>query len=160
LQDRQKSRERDASPGEGASPAPRFDGSVIVWNTSNWKRVRELTISDAALSIAFSPDGRVLAVGTEVGEVQFIDVGTGRLIGGAVSGQRDWVNSVAFAPNGETLVAGSQDGSIAVIPSTAWTDHVAVLAQELCQVAGGGMTEAEWHEFVDFEPYDPGCPRL
>jgi WD40 repeat protein len=137
-----------------------FDGSVIVWNTSNWKRVRELTISDAALSIAFSPDGRVLAVGTEAGEVQFIDVETGRLIGGPVSGQRDWVNSVAFAPNGETLVAGSQDGSIAVIPSTAWTDHVAVLAQELCQVAGGGMTEAEWHEFVDFEPYDPGCPRL
>lgn len=137
-----------------------FDGSVIVWNTSNWKRVRELTISDAAISIAFSPDGRVLAVGTEAGEVQFIDVETGRLIGAPVSGQRDWVNSVAFAPNGETLVAGSQDGSIALIPSTAWTHDVALLAQKLCQVAGGGMTEAEWHEFVDFEPYDPGCPRL
>jgi WD40 repeat protein len=136
-----------------------FDGSLIVWDTTTWERVRELAIDDALLSLAFSPDGRVLAVGTEAGEIRFIDVDTGQPIGGPVSGQRDWVNSVAFAPDGETLVAGSQDGSIALIPFTAWTDDISALADRLCTVAGRGMTEAEWDAFIDFRPYDPDCPR-
>jgi WD40 repeat protein len=137
-----------------------FDGSVIVWDTSTWGRVRELTIDDAILSLAFSPDGSVLAVGTEAGELRLVDVMTGQPVGGPVSGQRDWVNSVAFSPDGETLVAGSQDGSIALVPSTAWTDDLALLAETLCSVAGRGMTEAEWNDFVDFKPYDAGCPHI
>lgn len=137
-----------------------LNGSVIVWDTSTWQRIRELTIDDAVLSLAFSPDGQVLAAGTEAGQVQFIDMESGRPIGGPVSGQRDWVNTVAFAPDGETLVAGSEDGSIALIASSAWTDDIAVLAEDLCSVAGRGMTQTEWNEFVAFKPYEAGCPHL
>jgi WD40 repeat protein len=137
-----------------------FDGSVIVWDTSTWERVRELTIDDATLSLAFSPDGKVLAVGTEAGEVHLIDILSGDRIGGPIPGQRDWVNSVAFSPDGGTVVAGSQDGSMSLIASTAWTDDVAAIAERLCDVAGRGMTEAEWDEFVDYKPYSSGCPRL
>lgn len=137
-----------------------FDGSVILWDTSSWERVRETTIDNAVLSLAFSPDGMVLAAGTETGEVEFLDVETGQRIGGAVAGQRDWVNTVAFTPDGRTLVAGSEDGSIALFDASVWTDDVEVLEDELCRVAGRGFTEAEWAEFVDFKPYEPACPNL
>ena len=103
-----------------------FDGSLIVWDTSSWERVHEVTTENAVLSLAFSPDGRVLAAGTSSGQVEFIDLGTGERIGEPVSGQRDWVNSVAFAPDGSTLVAGSEDGSIALLGPSTWTDNVAI----------------------------------
>ena len=137
-----------------------FDGTVIVWDTAEWERKRELSIDDAVLSLAFSPDGAVLAAGTEAGEVSFIDTMAGEPIGGPVTGQRDWVNSVAFSPDGETLVAGSQDGSISLIRSSAWSDDVAALGETLCNVAGRGLTEGEWDALVPFRPYDPGCFRL
>lgn len=137
-----------------------LEGSVIVWDNSSWKRLHEVMIDDLVLSLAFSPDGRVLAAGTSAGQVEFIDVEAGERIGEPVPGQRDWVNSVAFAPDGATLVAGSQDGSIALLASSAWTDDVTVLAEDLCTVAGRGMAEAEWNEFVTFKPYEAGCPHL
>jgi WD40 repeat protein len=148
------------SPDGSMFAAGGYDGSVIVWDTSSWKRVHEVAVEDLVLSLAFSPDERVLAAGTSAGEVEFIDVGTGERIGETVPGQRDYVNSVAFAPDGETLVAGSQDGSIALLGPTAWTDDVAALGETLCRVAGRGLTEDEWAEFVPFKPYDAGCPPL
>jgi WD40 repeat protein len=137
-----------------------FDGSVIVWDTSSWERVLEVTIEDLVVSLAVSPDGRILAVGTSAGQVEFIDVGTGERIGEPVSGQRDWTNTVAFSPDGMTLVAGSEDGSIALLGRSTWTDDVADLGSTLCRVAGRSLTEAEWAEFVPFKPYEPGCPSL
>ena len=142
-----------------ALAAAGFSGSVIVWDTADWERKLELTIDNAVLSLAFSPDGAVLAAGTETGEVQFIDMATGEPIGGPVTGQRDWVNTVAFSPDGESLVAGSEDGSISLISSTAWSDDVAALGETLCSVAGRGLTEGEWDALVPFKPYDPGCPN-
>jgi WD40 repeat protein len=148
------------SPDGSMFAAGGYDGSVIVWDTSSWKRLHEVTIDDLVLSLAFSPDERVLAAGTSAGQVEFVDLGAGERIGEPVPGQRDWVNSVAFAPDGETLVAGSEDGSLALLGPTAWTDDVEDLGETLCRVAGRGLTEAEWAEFVPFKPYDAGCPPL
>ncbi len=63
-----------------------FDGSMIVWDTSSWKRLHEVMIDDLVLSLDFSPDGRVLAAGTSAGQVEFIDVGAGERIGEPVPG--------------------------------------------------------------------------
>jgi WD40 repeat protein len=148
------------SPDGSLLAAGGFDGSVIVWDTSSWQRVHEVTIDDPVVSLAFSPNGGILAAGTSAGQVEFIDVGTGERIGEPVTGQRDWVNSVAFAPDGETLAAGSEDGSIVLLRPLAWTDDVSVLGSELCDVAGRGLIEAEWAEFVPFKPYESGCPSI
>ena len=80
--------------------------------------------------------------------------------GGSWRRARRRAGSNSSTPDGETLVAGSEDGSLALLGPTVWTDDVEDLGSTLCRVAGRGLTEDEWTEFVPFKPYDAGCPSL
>ena len=67
-------------------------------------------------SIAFSPDGETLAIGTgssgsnggDTGTVQLWDVATGEQIGSPHTDDTGPVHSVAFSPDGKTLAAGTE----------------------------------------------------
>lgn len=56
----------------------------------------------------FSPDGKVLAAGTQDGLVYFWDVATGTVLG-RCGGHRNSVTCLAFAADGKTLVSGGSD---------------------------------------------------
>jgi WD40 repeat protein len=49
------------------------DGSVILWGSPTWKELANLVANErgTALTWAFSPDGRNLAVGTQKGAITF-----------------------------------------------------------------------------------------
>ncbi len=62
-------------------------------------------------SLAFSPDGMILAAGTAEGTIRFWRALDGLpLI--TCEGHTDWINSIAFSPSGQLLVSGSDDRSI------------------------------------------------
>lgn len=63
------------------------------------------------LSLAFSPEGGLLASGSEDGTVQFLDVADGRVVR-RLAGHTGGVLSVAFSPDGALLASGSADGTI------------------------------------------------
>ena len=67
--------------------------------------------TDIVWSVAFSPDGQMLASGSFDQTVRLWDVETEQLLH-TLTGHTNDVNSVAFSPNGETLVSGSWDGTI------------------------------------------------
>jgi len=75
--------------------------------------LRTLRHSREALSVSFSPDGRILASGSWDGTVKLWDVQSGEVIH-SLEGHSDWVRSVAFSPDGTKLASGSFDRTIKI----------------------------------------------
>jgi len=75
----------------------------------------ELLVAGTATvdGVAFSPDGKTLAVGDFGGRVGLWDVATGRQIAALAEGSGA-VYGVAFSPDGKTLAAGDSGGRVAL----------------------------------------------
>ena len=65
----------------------------------------------AVYAVAFSPDGGLLASGSQDNTVRIWDVGARKSLG-TITGPAADVNSVAFSPDGATLAAASDDGTV------------------------------------------------
>jgi WD40 repeat protein len=63
-------------------------------------------------SVAFSPNGRLLASGASCGtRITLWDLRSGKEVK-TISAHLDGVSSVAFSPDGKTLASGSDNGTI------------------------------------------------
>jgi len=61
-------------------------------------------------SVAFSPNGKIVASGTQAGRVLLWDVMQRRPLGQPVPGHQGAVQALAFSPDGRTLASGGFDG--------------------------------------------------
>lgn len=106
----------------------------------------------AVFSVAFSPDGKILASGRLDGTVRLSDVATRRQLGSPLTGPTGTVNSVAFSPDGKTLAAGSSDGTVRL-----WdVAYLMDIVPNLCTLVDRSLTRAEWEQYV--RPGQRICP--
>ena len=92
-------------------------GPVWLWNVATHQRIAGPLPGDTgpATSLAFRPDGKLLAAGTTAGDVWSWDTATWQLTGlGSIGlgGATSPVTSVAFRPHSKTLAVGSDDHTV------------------------------------------------
>ncbi|MDE2889289.1 MAG: hypothetical protein OXR72_13865 [Gemmatimonadota bacterium] len=87
-------------------------GKVTLWDVATHRKLATLEgLTGWVRSVAFSPDGTILASGGGDGKVTLWDVETGRNIATFFKHQ-DPVQSVAFSPTDRTLASADERGSI------------------------------------------------
>ena len=90
-------------------------GSPVVqaWDRAEGKEVYRVTHRSNCWAMAESPDGKILATGSEDGYLLLTEAATGKQMGGPIVHAREVV-SVDFSPKGDALVTCSQDNEIRV----------------------------------------------
>jgi WD40 repeat protein/class 3 adenylate cyclase len=92
-------------------------GSPIeVWDARSGKRELSVAVGGYAAGLAFSPDGRLLAAGTNNGKVVLLDPHDGERVGPPIEVGKDVIDPVSFSPDGRLLAASSGDQT-----ATVWT---------------------------------------
>jgi WD40 repeat protein len=101
---------------------------IELWDPKNGRKLHAIgSHSDSIQALAFSPDGRTLASGSEDGWIKIWDLAGGRELH-AFNGHPRGVWSVAYSPDGLTLASAGSDKMIKL-----WT---LVSGRELCALAG------------------------
>jgi WD40 repeat protein len=97
------------------------DHAVAVWESGSLRRIQSVKLADAPgvgsgaiLSVAYSPDGKRIALSAEgSGNVSVWDAVSGQLLS-LLKGHAAAVDALAYSPDGSRIVSGSRDKTLRV----------------------------------------------
>ncbi|XCN75361.1 MAG: hypothetical protein Q3M24_11725 [Candidatus Electrothrix aestuarii] len=101
-----------SSDGRTVASASRKE--IKIWNAVTGKQLRSLPgQKEGVSSIAFSPDGRLLASGSSDTTIVLWEASTGKRVR-TLKGHTDRVGNIVFSPNGRLLASTSKDMTIGI----------------------------------------------
>jgi WD40 repeat protein/serine/threonine protein kinase len=88
------------------------DAVIRLWDARTGAMLRRLARPGGSIaSLAFSPDGQMLASGTSDAEIALWDLRTGKVVR-TLKGHQQAIFGLAFSPDGRNLASGSSDGTL------------------------------------------------
>jgi WD40 repeat protein len=100
------------SPGSRLLAAAGGTGRTQVRDARSGRLVAALRTADEGRSVAFSPNGALLATGTYNGTIELWSTRSWRPAGPGLEGHSGRVTALEFAPGGRTLLSGGADGTL------------------------------------------------
>lgn len=95
-----------------AGGEPGLYGELICWRTSDWSKTQQiLAHDDSILTVATSPDGKLIATGSYDQTIIIWEFSTMKQLG-VLTGHNGAVNDVEFSPNGKFLGSASSDRTV------------------------------------------------
>ncbi|MCE2414533.1 WD40 repeat domain-containing protein [Candidatus Poribacteria bacterium] len=93
----------------------RSGGVLHVWDTVKGELKHKISGNGMydLNSVAFSPDGSLLAGGDEFGHIHLVDPNTGEYRK-KFKGHSRWVIAISFSPDMRTVASGSRDGTVRI----------------------------------------------
>ena len=134
-----------------------FKSTVQLWDPATGRPVRAAPLAFGAgttYSVAFSPDGRTLAVGGLDGTVLLWDVATGQEIGAPLAASAGPASSLAFQPGRRDADRRQHRRHDLAARRGLSSDPVSYL----CQAAERPLSRAEWTRYVQGPAYQDICP--
>ena len=106
-------RDGDAVAGARDAVADAGDVSIQLWSRGR-SEPHSLTggHSRTVISLAFTPDGRMLASGSQDNTIRLWDVDTRENVGLPFRGHEGWVSALAISPDGRWVASGSWDRTV------------------------------------------------
>jgi WD40 repeat protein len=100
-----------ASGASGSGPA-----TLILWDVATGEPIGAPLEGHKSniLSVAFSPDGKLIASASLDGQILLWDALTGEISGEALLGHGGLVTCVAFSPGGSLLASGGDDNTVRI----------------------------------------------
>jgi len=133
-------------------------GTIWIWNFNQATQLVEsephvLTFPSAE-SLAFSHDGRLLAVGG-TSMITLWDLDQNRVFGQPLQTNNVMVYAIAYSSDGRYLLSGDNSGVVNL-----WDLDPAHWYSLACTIANRNLTEAEWKIYRGALPYHKTCPDL
>ncbi|MFG1817805.1 WD40 repeat domain-containing protein [Kribbella sp. NPDC049174] len=131
---------------------PSTGWALLDLETGTVVRTGRLTLRNPE-GVAFSPDGRHVAIGSQHGEVMVLDTATGTAVGPPLKLHKDPINSLAYSTDGSRLVSSGADGTVTLIDGNSAALFGSVVIPEQT------LTTADFRpdgRTVVITPYDDG----
>jgi hypothetical protein len=130
------------APGASGLSAAGADGKVVTWDRAFDQPGKVVSEQKAPIfSVAYSPDGRHLAIGREDGGIVVLDLAAGKEQ--KLASRAGRINRLSYSRNGAYLAAGAADDTTKPsdlgkqgVPSANYTAAIWVTA--------GGMADPKW----------------
>lgn len=145
-------------------------GDVYLWSALTRRRVRQLWLRyQSTEALAFSPDGKTLAVMSSLGapapqNMTLWDVSTGTELGTPLVAPSGRAGGVTFGRDGQSVTAYSIPAGGLPGGTVTWRPlpvggGIGAVRSRICSLVGRNLTKPAWKEFVPDRPYRKLCPQ-